>query len=424
MRDTDSSKNIAVIGAGVAGIVAAHLLSRKHRVTLIESNSYVGGHTNTIDTTNESGDPVRVDTGFIVLNDKTDPTFHRFLAALNVRVRYSDMSFGYECKTTGLYYSGNNLLTLFAQPKNIFSATYLKFLRDIQRFCQLGQQLLPQLDPDTTVREFCREHQLNEFFQRHYLIPMAAAIWSAPDEGIRDFPIKTLLLFFRNHGLLSLRDRPRWQTVVGGSKSYVESFLKAFNGTVLTNSPAQSVCETEESVIVRLTNNRELKFDAVIVALHADLALKLLEKPTSLQERLLLPWRYQRNSTFLHDDTSFLPRNKLARASWNYRRTESAAQKDAVFVTYDMNRLQGLKCTRHFLVTLNPVEPIAEKNIIREFDYAHPVFDSVSVKTQPKLDQLNKEGRIQFCGSYFCYGFHEDAVASAAKLGALWGETL
>ncbi|MCB0347122.1 MAG: FAD-dependent oxidoreductase [Bdellovibrionales bacterium] len=424
MNNSETAKSIAVIGAGVAGIVAAHLLSRKHRVTLIESNSYVGGHTNTIDTFNEDRALVRVDTGFIVLNDKTYPTFHRFLAALGVEVRFSDMSFGYECKTTGLKYSGHNLLTLFAQPKNLLSPVYLKFLNDIKRFCKLGQHLLPQLGPDTTVREFCREHQLNEFFQRHYLIPMAAAIWSAPDEGIRDFPIKTLLLFFRNHGLLSLNDRPRWQTVIGGSKSYVESFLKSFNGKVLTNSPVSSVCETEQSVNVRLMEGRELSFDAVVLALHADLALKVLENPSNLQKRLLKPWSYQRNKTFLHDDPSFLPSNRLARASWNYRRTESLAQKDAVFVTYDMNRLQGFKCKRNFLVTLNPVEPIDDANIIQEFNYDHPVFDTSSVQTQPELDKLNQEGRIQFCGSYFGYGFHEDAVASAAKIGALWGETL
>lgn len=415
-----------MIGAGVAGIVTSYLLSRKHDVTLIEANKYIGGHTNTIDTEDENGTPLRVDTGFIVLNDKTYPNLHKFLQNIEVPVRYSDMSFGYECRETGLQYSGRGVKGLFAQPGNVFSPRYLKFLNDIRRFCSIGLATMTSstIDSDITVREFCMEHNLNEYFQRHYLIPMAAAIWSAPDDGIREFPIRTLLSFFDNHGLLAIADRPRWQTVVGGSKSYVERFLEQFNGTVFTDSPVESVKESDSGVTVTLGAGESLAFDLAVVALHADKALQVLAEPTELQRRLLSPWEYQLNKTYLHDDASFLPPKKMAHASWNYRRTTDTKQEGGVYVTYHMNRLQGLTCKREFLVTLNPVEEIKEEHIIREINYDHPIFSSKSVGTQDDLPKLNKTGKIQFCGSYFGYGFHEDAVRSATEVGKLWGESL
>ncbi len=416
----ERGKKIAVIGAGVAGVVAAYLLSRRHEVQLFESNSYIGGHTNTVEIPSGPDAGLPVDTGFIVLNDQTYPLMHRFLADLKVPVRYSDMSFGYYCRESGLQYAGTGLKGLFAQPANIFSPSHVRFLLEIKRFCQLGMSTLENsVELAGSVAEFCKRHGLSSKFLRDYLIPMAGAIWSAPDSHIENFPIETLLRFFANHGLLNLKQRPRWQTVVGGSYQYVKAFCRQFPGKIHVNCPVQEIVRQSAKVKVG-TAEGEQEFDYVIIALHADFALRVLRDPDDFERRLLGAWSYQNNHTVLHTDLSFLPPNPRAWASWNYCR-EAEQDRPTVSVTYDMTRLQGLRANKRYLVTLNPRRDINQAELIASFNYTHPVYTENAIFAQKELSKLQGKRNTFYCGSYFGFGFHEDAVKSAVAVSRQFG---
>lgn len=411
---------IGIIGGGVAGIVSAYRLSKNHDVTIFDKNDYLGGHTNTITIPAGPDAGTRVDTGFIVMNDKTYPNMHNFLAELKVPWRWSDMSFGFHSDLTGLNYAGTTISGLFADRTNIFSISFWKLLWEIKKFTVAG---LAALENDEllgiTVGEFAEANNLSESFLRNYLFPMAAAIWSSPTEGIRNFPAETLIHFFKNHGLLSFMDRPRWQTVIGGSRSYVEAFLKVFPGKVVLNAKVKGVLRKEGKIAVIQEDNSETIFDKVIIATHADEALKLLLNPTSTEKKLLAPWSYQVNHTVLHTDTSVLPPNKRAWASWNFREEKTFKEESPVSMTYYMNNLQGLSATNQYCVTLNTQMKLNPSSILREFYYTHPVYSLESVATQPDLNSIGFVDNIGFAGSYFGYGFHEDAVKSAIRIAEL-----
>ena len=417
-------KHAAVIGGGVAGIVAAHLLQKTRRVSLFEAGDYLGGHTHTIPIPDGPDAGTPVDTGFIVFNEATYPHFIRFLAELEVPSRLSEMSFGFHCRQTGFAYAGNDLNGLFAQRTNLFSPRFYRFLLEIARFSKQGLADLQREEQLGSLREYVRRHQYMPFMVDNYLKPMAAAIWSAPTGQILDFPARSFLLFFKNHGLLSLRNRPAWRTVAGGSSSYVKAFTNRFTGSLHLRSPIRKITRTPDGVRLELADRSIEHFDEVVIAVHADQAFSLLADPTPDEKRLLAPWRYEANSTVLHTDISVLPPMRRAWACWNFKRDGNAGPEQPAFVTYSMNLLQGLTTEHQYLVTLNRPSAYDERQVIARMIYHHPVYTERSMATQAGLPSLNGVNNTCFCGSYFGYGFHEDAVRSSyqavARLGRGW----
>jgi len=358
-------QRIAVVGGGVAGIVAAYLLQQHHQVTLFEENDYLGGHTHTIEITDGADAGTAVDTGFIVLNDATYPLFQKFLAHLGVETRVSDMSFGFQCHQTGLVYAGTDVNGLFAQRRNLVNPKFLRFILEIARFCRQALQDLEQdAVPRVSLGEYLQSGRFSAYMVDNYLVPMAAAIWSTPALRVVDFPAGPFLYFFRNHGLLSMRNRPLWRTVVGGSDSYVKAFSKSFGGQLQLSAPVRSIQRDDQQVELTLDDGSTFKCDRVVIACHADQAIRLFESPTELEQRLLSPWRYQKNHTVLHTDCSVLPKLKRAWASWNFTREPGGDAEHPVYVTYYMNRLQGLRADRDYCVTLNRREPFSAEQVV------------------------------------------------------------
>lgn len=420
---SDRQLNIGVIGAGVAGITAAYLLARRHQVTLLERNEYIGGHTNTIVIPEGPDAGTPVDTGFIVLNDRTYPRFRRLLAHLDVRIRDADMSFGFCCERTGLQYAGTSLNGLFAQRGNLAKPGYYALWRDIFLFnARAVRDLKADRVGERTLGEYVEVTAPGRRFRDDYLLPMGAAIWSTSAEKMLEFPAQTFLRFFYNHGLLILRDRPQWQTVAGGSHSYVKAFLRDFRGDIRTDARIKTVRRGDKGVTVLFENNEPLLFDRIVIATHADQALRLLADPSPLEQELLGAWEYNHNPTILHTDTSFLPSNRRAWASWNYRRERDS--EGPLSVTYDMNRLQGLKTRKRYCVTLNARREIPERHVIKRIDYTHPLYTPHSLASQERLPELNGRMGTYFAGSYFGYGFHEDAVKAGEQVGRAFGESL
>jgi predicted NAD/FAD-binding protein len=420
---TDSEpKRIAVIGAGVAGLTAAWLLQRKHHVTVFEKNRYAGGHTNTVvlEEGPDAGTPV--DTGFIVLNNKTYPLFNQLLARLRCPTRTSDMSFAFYDEASGLQYAGTGLNGLFAQRRNLVSLSYLGMLREMGRFCARSRRdLHAGALSGRTVGEYLSACRYSPMLRNCYILPMAGAIWSAAYRDLDEFPAEMLMRFWENHGLLSLRDRPTWMTVEGGSQRYVRAILADFRGRVELGASVAHVRREADAVVVHDTERGDLRFDYAVLGAHADESLRLLADPSDAERALLGAWRYQENRTVLHTDPSVMPPNRRAWASWNYVHGRDATADQPVSVTYHMNRLQGLRTTQPYFVTLNNGHRVRREKIVREILYTHPLFDFGAMASQASLPDLNGVRRTYYCGSYFGYGFHEDAVRSAVHVARSFG---
>jgi predicted NAD/FAD-binding protein len=413
---------IAVVGGGVAGITAAHLLQRGHRVTLFEKNGHVGGHTHTLTISDGPDAGTPVDTGFIVFNDRTYPILNRFFRALGVARRESDMSFGYFHEESGFQYSSRSLNSLFAQRRNLLSPGFLSMLVEVLLFNRLVLHRLNKgLLEGLTLGEFLRRFRFSDRLRKQYLFPMVAAIWSAPDLEVNRFPMLSFARFFNNHGLLSVLRHPQWYYVAGGSQTYVKAFLDRFQGSVHTRAGIVSIQRSDRGVVLRAEDGSSQPFDRVVIATHADEAYRLLADPSDEERRLLGAWRYSTNQTYLHTDLAWMPPDPNAWASWNIIRGTRPGSDAPVTLTYHMNRLQGLKTRRQYLVTLNPFKPIAEERIIAHMAYTHPVFSFDSIGTQPELPGLNGVRNRFFCGSYFGYGFHEDAARSGVQAAAALG---
>jgi predicted NAD/FAD-binding protein len=420
-----ANQNIAVIGGGVAGITAAYLLQRRHRVTLYEKNDYIGGHTHTITIPAGPDAGVPVDTGFIVFNDRTYPLFIRLLNQLGVPQLASDMSFSYYCQATGFQYASRNIDSLFAQRRNLFDGGYLHMLLEILRFNRITRRELAADRLDTlTLGGFMDRFRFGRRFRDQYLIPMASAIWSSPDADAADFPMATFARFFNNHGLLTVRDQPQWYVVRGGSHAYVKAFMENFQGDLRPDWPVKGIRRSADAATVILSDGQTQRFDHVVVAAHADEAYRLLTDPTEEETRLLEPWRYSTNQVVLHTNPACMPPNRRAWASWNYIREAGAPAGAPVALTYHMNRLQGLDTQRHYFVTLNPGRKIDDQHVVARLTYTHPMFTFETLATQPRLEQLNRRHRTYYCGSYFGYGFHEDAVRASVNVAAAFGITL
>lgn len=420
---TEPGKKIAVVGGGVAGLTTAYLLDGRHEVTLFERNEYAGGHTHTIELDQGPDRGLAVDTGFIVLNDHTYPLFRKLLARLQVPTQDSDMSFAFASEVTGLQYAGTGLDGLFAQRRNWVNPRFHALLRSITRFCREARaDLYNGRLVGRTVGDYLAWRRVPARTVSSYIIPMAGAIWSASAVGVREFPAESLVRFWDNHGLLSLKNRPQWMTVQGGSHAYVKRMLATWKVKVHLQTDLAVIQRETNGVVLRHRDGRVERFDAVVLAAHADESLKLLADPTPDERRLLGPWSYSTNHTVLHTDARVMPSNRRAWASWNYLERPGGKATNPVAVTYHMNRLQNLRAQQDYFVTLNDTAAIAPDRIIREFIYHHPSYTFASLATQRELPSLNGVRNTYFCGSYFGYGFHEDAVRSgvavAEELGA------
>ncbi len=402
---------VAVVGSGISGLASAWLLSRKHDVHLFDKRARLGGHTNTI-VHDVDGRELPLDTGFIVFNEKTYPLLTRIFNELSVETQTSEMSFSVSCLEPDIEYASHSLSGLFAKRSLLISAAYLKMLVDVVRFGRQGRRILAGAgDPAVTIAQFLSEGRYSQAFARYYLMPMVSAIWSSGTEIAADYPRDPLLRFLDNHGLLQVTGQPNWRTVVGGSHSYIAPLTRPLNDRVHLGNGVERIHRSGDEVELVLDDGSRHRFDHVVIAAHADQALRILAEPTDDEAELLGKWRYSLNDTWLHTDTTLMPRRRPAWASWNYLMTN--ASRESASLTYHLNRLQGLDENREYLVSLNPeTEPVPE-SVIRRMSYRHPIFTRQSVETQSELPRINGSNRTHFCGAYFGNGFHEDGLASA-----------
>jgi uncharacterized protein len=402
---------IAIIGAGIAGNIVARGLYRQHDVTVFEAGDHVGGHSHTHQI-EIAGQPLCVDTGFIVYNNQTYPRFSALLAELGVPSRTTAMSFSVRNELSGLEYASASINTLFAQRLNLLRPRFHRMWAEILRFNRHATALHDApAHHDLTLGDYVREHRYSEQFVRDYLVPMASAIWSAAPADIGAMPARFLIGFFRNHGMLSVNDRPQWRTVCGGSAQYVARLVAPFRARIHLRTPVLGVRRAGGGVLLRLAGGEQRQFDRVFLACHSDQALALLEDASEVERAVLGAIPYQENEVVLHTDASLLPRQRRAWAAWNYHVT--AAQTARVCVTYNMNILQALAAQATVCVTLNRSEAIDPRRVLRRLVYQHPVFSRAAVAAQARLPEINGANRAFFCGAYGRYGFHEDGVVSA-----------
>jgi predicted NAD/FAD-binding protein len=402
---------IAIIGAGISGLYAGHLLHKDHEITLFEAADYIGGHSNTVDVT-VANQQISVDTGFIVCNDRNYPLFIALLEELGVETIDTEMSFGVSCRRSGLEYCGSSLNNLFAQRRNLLNGSFHRMLFDIVRFNNLAEKLL-DAPPSQSLAGFLGDHGFSGMVIDDYLVPMAAAIWSSNPSLILSFPAAYFGRFFHNHGLLSINNRPQWRTVAGGSRQYVDALIKPFRDSIRVGTSVSRVRRFPNQVRVTTADGHLDTFDAIVLACHSDQALSMLEEPTEAERQILGAIRYQANDTVLHTDRRLMPANTRAWAAWNYHRME--ADGDEVSVTYDMTNLQHLPLENPLMVSLNATRHIDPDTILRQFTYEHPLYDLESVAARSSWAEINGQNNTFYCGAYWGYGFHEDGVRSAAN---------
>jgi predicted NAD/FAD-binding protein len=412
---SENTQSIAVIGAGVSGLTSAWLLSEKYHVEVFEAADYAGGHTNT-ENISLGGKIWPVNTGFIVFNDWTYPNFIRLMERLGVAWEDSDMSFSVDSSATGLQYNGTSLNTLFAQRRNVLNLPFLNMVREILRFNRETRADLQneRISDSETLGEYLNRNGYSRYFRNHYIVPMGAAIWSAPEIILEQFPVRFFLQFFNNHGMLSVDDRPQWRVISGGSAQYVKRMMERLESGLHLNAPVERVTRDDEGVSLRV-NGEERRFDQVVFACHSDQTLKMLADPTEQELEILGAIGYQSNDVVLHTDSSVLPSNRRAWAAWNYWIPEH--RSEPVSVTYNMNILQNFHdAPETFCVTLNRTRDIDPAKILKRFDYTHPVFTMDAVRAQQRYHEIGNRNRSHFCGAYWFNGFHEDGVNSALRV--------
>jgi len=401
---------VAVVGTGIAGLVAARELQREHELTVFEAGDWIGGHTHTVDVETEAG-PLAIDTGFIVFNERTYPNYCSLLRELGVPWQESDMSFSVRCDSTGLEYNGTSLDGLLAQRRNALRPAFWRMVRDIFRFYREAPAVLERDDDETTLGDFLEAGGYSSLFVEKHLIPMGAAVWSSTPETMRAFPLRFLVQFFRNHGFLQVDHRPQWLVVQGGSREYVKRLVTPFRDRIRLETPVVGIERKLTGVEVRTRSGETELFDRVVLATHADTSLRMLADASPLERDVLGAFGYQRNEVTLHTDDSLMPRQRRAWASWNYHVTDPASELPTV--TYWMNLLQSLPASTPYLVTLNRSRDIDPAKVLREFVYHHPIYSTAAVRAQGRHAEIDGQDRVHFCGAYWRYGFHEDGVVSA-----------
>jgi predicted NAD/FAD-binding protein len=413
---------VAIVGAGVSGLVTAHLLQREHEIAVFEANAYAGGHTNTIRVETERG-AHQVDTGFIVMNDRNYPNFTRLLDRLGVARQATHMSFSVKGEEEDFEYAGTPR-GLFCQPRNLLSPRFGRMILDLMRFNRELRRLLAEDRADgESLSDFLARGRFSSAFVERLIVPQVSAVWSADPRAMQSFPVRFIAEFFANHGMLGMRDRPAWSTVVGGSARYVEALSAPFRGHIRLHSPVRSIVRTEDHVTVTTATGEPEVFDQVVIATHSDQALQMLSDPSERESALLGAIPYQRNVAVLHTDSSLLPRRRAARAAWNFHLLREP--KPLSTVTYYMNHLQRLNAAEDFCVTLNRPEAIDPARVIRTIDYSHPVYTPAGVAAQAQHASISGlSNRTHYCGAYWGWGFHEDGVLSALRACEPFGVSL
>lgn len=415
---------IAIIGSGISGLTAAHLLNSKHEIKVFEKNERLGGHTAT-KTVTRQGQEFNIDTGFIVYNDWTYPNFIKLLKRLNVDSIPTKMGFSVCEPSSGYEYAGNNINALFAQRSNLFNLRHIKMIRDILRFNReaISDYKSDKLKSEETLGNYLSANGYSDGFRDYYLLPMGAAIWSATLEDMLDFPVLFFVKFFFNHGLLSVKDRPTWRVIKGGSKTYIDPLIADFKDKIELNAVISQVKRSNEGIVI-INHGVEEHFDNVIFACHSDEAVSLLGDDLTPAERDVVgAIKYRENDVVLHVDESLLPKRRTAWASWNYALTGNVGSPP--ILTYNMNILQSINHSETFCVTLNERENIKKDLILGEYKYSHPVFTQEAIQAQSRWEEVNGVNRTWFCGAYWHNGFHEDGVKSAVRVAEhLEGDTL
>jgi uncharacterized protein len=410
--DTNNSaapKRIAIIGSGIAGMSAAWLLNRSHEITLFEGGDHIGGHSNTVNA-GSIEHPLPVDTGFIVYNEKNYPNLVALFDHLGVPTKPTNMTFAASIDAGRFEYSGTGLNGLLGQRRNMFSPRFWAMISDLIRFYKTAPTLADKSENlDLTLGDFLAANKYSDAFTRDHILPMGAAIWSTTANDMLNYPLAAFVRFFESHGLLKLVDRPQWRTVDGGSTQYVHRLTQSFSDKI-NRSAVTAIRRNEDGVFLQTTSGEHLHFDEVVIATHADDALSLLSDPSDAESKLLRNFRYTKNETYLHTDEQLMPKQRRVWSAWNYIDDGSGGDDRNLTVTYWMNQLQGINKEHPLFVTLNPHIAPKSSSVIRKFSYHHPLFDKAAMAAQKTLWSLQGRNKTWFCGSYFGYGFHEDAL--------------
>ncbi|UCH75153.1 MAG: FAD-dependent oxidoreductase [Rhodospirillales bacterium] len=418
---SDRRLSIAIIGTGIAGMSAAWLLNQRHRITVYEKNAWIGGHSNTVDAPLDSG-VIPVDTGFIVYNDVNYPNLTALFDFLDVPTRDSNMSFAASLGGGALEYAGTDLNGLFGQRANALRPRFWLMVSDLLRFYREAPGFLSDPEADeVSLGAFLRTRGFSHTFINSHILPMGAAIWSTTPREMLDYPAAAFIRFFQHHGLLRLTDRPQWRTVVGGSREYVRRLTASYRDAIRFGG-VRSVRRIANKVLVEGQDGQSCAYDHVVIAAHADEAFRLLSDPDPMEASLMGQWRYTRNRAVLHSDPGLMPRRRRVWSSWNFIGGRGERENENLCVTYWMNRLQSLDPRYPLFVTLNPVREPAPGTVIREFEYTHPYFDRAALAAQNQLWSLQGHRRTWYCGSYFGYGFHEDALQAGLAVAEQLGE--
>ncbi|MFA9374545.1 MAG: NAD(P)/FAD-dependent oxidoreductase [Poseidonibacter sp.] len=411
----DKKYKIAVLGAGISGLSAAYLLSKKHNVDLYEKDNRLGGHARTTQVT-ENNKTFGVDTGFLVFNHETYPLLTKLFRQLDVKIENSDMSFAFWDQKNNIAYNGESLKGMYFQKKNIFSYSHNKMIFDILKFNKKANSDIEtnSSDLDLTLGEYLKDY--SSYFKNRYIIPMGSSIWSTPSDKMNNFPARTFLQFFKNHGLLGVDTQHQWLTVSNGSINYVNKISKKISGKIIKNSDVISVKREDEKVILVHEDNSESIYDKVIFAMHAPDALKLLDEPSVDELRVLGAFEYKQNNAVLHNDTKVLYPNKNVYAAWNYK---TNGKEENVTLSYWINRLQNLNTKKEYFVSLNETQNVDE--VIEKISYEHPQFDAKAIEAQKKRELIDGQNNTYFAGAYWRYGFHEDGLYSANTIAKKFG---
>lgn len=412
---------VAVVGAGISGLVVAHLLHREHEITVFEAADYAGGHTHTIrvDTPNETH---HVDTGFIVFNDRNYASFERLLGRIGVASQPSTMTFSVSDGRGDFEYNGSSANGLFAKRAHLVTPWFHRMIADLARFNHSARELLDHPGDGPSLGHWLEQKRFSRPFIERLIVPQAAAVWSADPGQMWSFPARFLAEFFDNHGMLGFTGRPRWRTIRGGSARYVDVLTAPWRERLRLSAPVHEITREEDHVLITSRGAEAERFDEVVIATHSDQALKLLADASSAEHEILGAIPYQANEAVLHTDRRLLPRRRRAWASWNYHLVDSPSERATV--TYHMNRLQSLRAEREFCVTLNRSEAIDPDKVIRKISYAHPVYTPDGVKAQARVAEISGRNRTHFCGAYWGWGFHEDGVVSGLRVAARFGAKL
>lgn len=410
---------IAIVGAGVSGLVCAWQLHADHEIVVYEAADRAGGHAHTVDV-RVAGKNHAIDTGFVVFNDRTYPNLTALLRELDITPQKTSMSFSVKCETTGLEYNGTSINTLFAQRRNVFRPSFWRMIRGILRFHREAPDLLDSGDDAETLGQYLDRTVHSREFIEHYILPMGGAIWSASKKRMLDFPVRFFVRFFTNHGMLTVDDRPQWFVIPGGSRTYVDALMKVFGDRVRLSTPVQSIRRDASGVVVFPVHGRDERFDKVILACHSDHALAMLENPSSAEREVLGAIGYQENVEVLHTDANLLPKSRLAHASWNAILPKN--DPDRVAVTYLANILQSIDCPEPIAITLNHIKGIDPEKAMKTFTYHHPIYTPRVPPAQARHDELNGKMNTYFAGAYWGYGFHEDGVKSALAVTKHFGK--